>query len=68
MNYTEIVSSKPSLWTHIGQGYHHNGDQAARQSRNVLNLWSPICDPSVWAGGSRGWAHSPAFEFILAPH
>ena len=28
------------------QGHHHNGD-------DVLNLWSPIYDPSVWTTWDR---------------
>ena len=31
---------------------------------DVLNLWSPICDPSVWVRGSRGWAHSIARPWV----
>ena len=24
---------------------------------DVLNLWSPICDPLVWGSCGQGWAH-----------
>ena len=37
------------------QGHHHNGDQVARRpSHDVLNLWPPICDPSVWGAWGYG--------------
>ena len=31
---------------------------------DVLNLWSPICDTSVWGTWGSGWAHSAARPWV----
>ena len=51
------------------QGHHHNGDQAARRPpHDVFNLWSPICDRSVWAtcGVGNGSSRQPISNHLAA--
>ena len=56
------------------QGHHHNGDQVARRSttpHDVLNMWPPICDPSVWGTWESViglFSRRPAQWFLLATH
>ena len=41
------VSAAPAQ---LQQGHHYNGDQAARRPpHDVLNLFSPTSDPSIWS-------------------
>ena len=54
----EITRSSPQWWS-----------GRLTTPHDVLNLWSPIYDPSVWDTWGSGWAHSVARPCILlAPY